>query len=115
MRGLDVRPESLPTDLATAAWKLFRKGDAAGCLSLLYRGALAILIRDHELEIAESSTEGDCLALVQAAGPAAAAAAYFAGLTAAWTGCAYGHRAPAEAGARQLCEGWEQVFGGGGS
>jgi len=113
VRGLDVRPESLPDDVAAAAWQRFESGDAAGCLSLLYRGALAILIRDHDLKIAESSTEGDCLRLVQGVGAKVEAqASYLATLTTAWTSCAYGHRTPAAALAKQLCEGWGGVLGG---
>ena len=37
-------------------------------LSLLYRGALACLVRDHSLGIDESATEGDCLAAVRRVG-----------------------------------------------
>jgi len=111
--GLDVRPESLPEDLAETAWRRFLAGDAAGCLSLLYRGALAVLIRDHHLEISESSTEGDCLRLVEGVGTEAAPqAGFFASLTRAWTNCAYAHRTPGAAAARQLCEGWAEAFGG---
>lgn len=107
--GLDVRPESLPDDPATEAWKLWQAGDAAGCLSLLYRAALADLIHEHELSIGRSATEADCLELIRAAN-LAGLFRYFQGLTVAWQTCAYAQRLPAEATAQRLCQDWPRHF-----
>ena len=64
--GLDLDPESLPDDIAAAAREAFAAGDAIGALSLLYRGALILLIDGRGLQIPSSATEGDCLRAVRA-------------------------------------------------
>jgi hypothetical protein len=108
--GLDIRPGSLPKDVAAAALALWRAGQRRACLSLLYRGALARLVHERGLEVPPGATEGDCL---RAAAPAlgSEASAYFRELTAVWQALAYAHR-EAEGG-EALCEGWRRHFGGG--
>jgi len=107
--GLDIRPESLPADVAAAAWAAWEQGDAAGALGLLYRGALACLVHRDDLEVAASWTEGDCLAVVRRrAGPAGAE--YFGRLTRAWQSTAYAHRPPGREEAKALCDGWRQHY-----
>src|SRR5690606_31727005 len=90
--GLDVRPESLPADLAGIAAAAART-DPRQALSLLYRGALSTLIHRDRLEIDAGDTEGDCVHAVQRSS-AQELAAYFARLVAAWSHTAYGGRAP---------------------
>lgn len=109
--GLDVRPESLPSDLATEAWRLWLAGDAAGCLGLLYRGSLAFLIHEKAVDIRRSFTESDCLRVVGGTCEMAMSR-YFGGLTSAWQSCAYAHRVPLESIAKQLCDRWTEYFGG---
>jgi hypothetical protein len=58
--GLDVRPESLPSDVAAAARACIARNDLRGALSLLYRGALVFLIQDGRINIAAGDTEGVC-------------------------------------------------------
>jgi hypothetical protein len=131
VRGLDVRPASLPADLPAAAWRLWERGEAAAALSLLYRGALAALMAHTAIRFGESWTEGDCLSAVRrraaAASDAAAAdaaggdaasgeaaageAEFFARLTAAWQAAAYRRRAPDSPVMRDLCAGWGRIFG----
>ena len=101
--GLDVRPESLPADVAGAARARWLAGDAPGALSLLYRGALVCLIARHRLAIGRGATEGDCLAAVRAAG---GPREDFAELTRAWQQVAYAGRRPTDAVALGLCDRW---------
>ncbi len=107
--GLDIRPGSLPKDIAGAALALWRAGERRASLSLLYRGALARLIHERGLEVPPGATEGDCL---RAATPVldAEGGGYFRGLTSAWQALAYAHDEPADGEA--LCEGWRRHFGG---
>jgi len=107
--GLDIRPESLPADVAAAAWAIWEQGDPAGALGLLYRGALACLVHRDGLEVAASWTEGDCLAVVRRRA-APAAAEYFARLTRAWQSTAYAHRPPSREEAKTLCDSWRQHY-----
>lgn len=65
VRDLDIRPESLPDDIGSAAWLLWERGEHRGALSLLYRGLLSRLAHVHAVPIRDSSTEGDCLALAE--------------------------------------------------
>ncbi|HKK06008.1 MAG TPA: DUF4129 domain-containing protein [Gammaproteobacteria bacterium] len=107
--GMDVRPESLPEDIASTAWRLWREGRAVEAISLLYRGALTTLIDRDGLEVDPGATEGDCLRLVEQR-PGGRTAGYFAQLTRAWQRLAYAHRTPADDEAQQLCENWPRYF-----
>lgn len=61
---LDIRPEALPHDIGGAARALWDRGEHRAALALLYRGLLSRLVHVHRMPIRDSSTEGDCLALV---------------------------------------------------
>jgi len=63
VRDLDIRPESLPTDIGAAALALWERGEHRAALALLYRGLLSRLVHAHRVPILDSSTEGDCLEL----------------------------------------------------
>ena len=63
VQDLDIRPESLPDDIGTAARQLWDRGEHRAALALLYRGLLSRLAHVYEVPIRDSSTEGDCLAL----------------------------------------------------
>src|SRR5262249_19011074 len=67
VRDLDIRPESLPADIAGAAWSLWERGDPRGALALLYRGLLSRLVHVYEVPIRESSTEAETLQLASPA------------------------------------------------
>jgi hypothetical protein len=109
--GLDIRPESLPDDVAGQAWALWRAGQPVGALSLLYRGSIARLVERDGLVIEESDTEHDCLRRVQGM-PDRAKLGYFRSLTDTWQLTAYGRRQPPESSVRELCDAWPLHFGG---
>ncbi|PIE00757.1 MAG: hypothetical protein CSA79_02395 [Thiothrix nivea] len=104
--GMDIRPESLPDDIAAAARRHWQQGEHRAALSLLYRGALMQLTRHDALTIADSHTEGDILQLARPVLPAPRFV-WLREMTAAWRSVAYAHRLPADATAEQLFNGWE--------
>ena len=63
VQDLDIRPESLPPDIGSAARLLWDRGDHRAALALLYRGLLSRLAHVYRVPIRDSTTEGDCLAL----------------------------------------------------
>ena len=63
IQDMDIRPESLPDNIGTAARALWDSGDHRAALSLLYRGLLSRLVHVHNVPIRDSSTEGDTLQL----------------------------------------------------
>jgi len=109
--GMEVSPESLPGDVPATAWRWWREGRRHEALALLYRGAIARLIHDGRVEIAESDTEGDCLRRVSATGERSQAD-YFHGLTGAWIRLAYARQWPADEEVDALCRRWPFVEGG---
>lgn len=107
--GLDIRPESLPDDVAGAALKLLERGQARDALGLLYRGALSHLAHQERIPFARGDTEGDCLLRVTRAG--SAHRSYFAKLTRSWQSVAYAHIAPTPDEGAALCAHWRASFG----
>ena len=107
--GLDVRPESLPDDVAEAAAQLLRAGNLLGALSLLYRGALITLLHRDHIELGGGDTEADCLDKTRQR-VSAPTYAYLARLLIAWQGAAYAHRMPARAEVEQLASEWQGYF-----
>lgn len=105
VRGLDIRPDTLPDDVGGAAWALWQRGETRGALSLLYRGALSQLVHGHGVPIRASSTEGDCLRLAEPR-LAAAALAYLRALVAVWAQAVYAARTPSAEQVKPLCEGF---------
>jgi hypothetical protein len=107
--GLAVTPESLPDDVAGTAAQLAREGRLREALSLLYRGALSVLVHRDHVPLAEGDTEGDCLRAAHRALPAAGSD-YFGRLVRAWQSAAYAGRLPGVAEAEALAHGWAPVF-----
>jgi hypothetical protein len=107
--GLDVRPESLPDDVAGAALELARAGELLKALSLLYRGALVTLLHRDGVELASGDTEDDCLrkSRKHIADPSLA---YFARLLAAWQRLAYARREVPNSEVEALCGDWRAHF-----
>ncbi|MGB1256254.1 MAG: hypothetical protein ACPG51_10360 [Thiolinea sp.] len=103
--GLDIRPESLPEDIAAEAKQLWQQGKARESLSLLYRGALAQLTRQDELIIEDSHTEGDILRLARP-GLETSRFEYLRRITRCWQAIAYAHRAPDTHEMEPLFSGW---------
>ncbi|MBL8386454.1 MAG: hypothetical protein JNM90_25440 [Burkholderiales bacterium] len=107
--GLDVRADALPADLAAAARARLAAGEPRAALSLLYRGALAGLLRDGHLAVRAGDTEGDCIRQV-AASAGAPLTTYFARLVAAWGRLAYAGAPPPATEAHALIDDWERHF-----
>ncbi|HET8731107.1 MAG TPA: DUF4129 domain-containing protein, partial [Moraxellaceae bacterium] len=78
----------LPDSVAAAAAAAWHAGDAALALSLLYRGAVRGLARDHGIELPDSATEGECLRQAQR-GSAPVIRAAFSPIVKAWMAQAY--------------------------
>lgn len=107
--GMDIRPESLPKDIAGEAERLWRAGEQRAALSLLYRGSLMALVNHERLALEASHTEGDVLCLVRRH-LTAEKARYQTRLTHVWQGIAYAHRSPEDQQALALCRQWPQHF-----
>jgi len=107
--GLDVRPASLPDDVAAAALELARSGELLKALSLLYRGALVTLLHRDGVELASGDTEDDCLRKSRKRIPDASVA-YFARLLATWQRLAYARREVPRAEVEALCGDWRAHF-----
>jgi len=107
--GLDIRPESLPADIAAQALRLWQAGKARQALSLLYRGALSRLAAHEHITLKESYTEGDCLRVVARA-VNAETNHYFTRLTSAWQQIAYAKRTPAATEGEALCQQYAAHF-----
>ena len=107
--GLDVRPESLPDDVAGAALELARAGDLLKALSLLYRGALVTLLHRDGVELASGDTEDDCLRKSRKHIPDPSLA-YFARLLATWQRLAYARRQVPNSEVEALCGDWRAHF-----
>lgn len=103
--GLDIRPESLPEDIAGAARNLWKEGKVREALSLLYRGALVILTHEEHLEIHAGHTEGDILKLAKPS-TEAERYQYLCTLTKLWQTIAYAHRSPSPQEVEPLFTGW---------
>jgi hypothetical protein len=108
--GLDVRPGSLPADVVAAARQAAAAGRIDEALSLLYRGALVVLIHRRQVDFRAGDTEGDCLDRVHDH-LADDARRHFAELLAAWQAAAYAHRQPPPAAVERLCADWSRHFG----
>lgn len=104
------RAEHLPTDISQQAWTLWQSNDALAAISLLYRGALSVLITRDGLTISDSTTERESLRLVRYK-QTFEMTAYFSSLTRAWQKIAYAGRQPTEDEAQRLCHEWQRYFG----
>jgi hypothetical protein len=108
--GFDVRPASLPADIAAAARAALAGGNPVEALSLLYRGALVSLIHRQQIEFQAGDTEQDCLGRVGGRVESGMGRC-FARLVQAWRLSAYGQRdLPADQIAA-LCDDWARHFG----
>ena len=108
--GLDITPESLPPDVAGRSARRAEAGRVREALSLLYRGALSVLVNSGALEVAAGDTEGDCVRRVAACDDGGKAR-FFADLVAAWQSTAYAGRLPDKASLDALCSDWRAHFG----
>jgi hypothetical protein len=110
VRDLDIRRESLPADIGTAARALWERGQARSALSLLYRGALSRLVHLHAVPIRASSTEEECVRLAARALDRPDSD-FLARLVQAWELTVYGSRLPDGAEVLALCAGFDARLG----
>ena len=103
--GMDVRTESLPDNIAQAAWDAWTAGQRQEALSLLYRGSISWMVVRENLPIIESDTEFDCIQRAEALTDRQMVA-YFSQLTDRWTSAAYGKLWPDDATVELLCKDW---------
>lgn len=105
--GLDLDEASLPADVIEAARAAWPEQPRVA-FSLLYRGALAYLVRVRGLRISESATEGECVWIVR--GRMADLAVDFEELTRVWQRLAYGRRIPEDRVFHELANRWERIL-----
>lgn len=109
--GLDLRPQALPRRPGEAAEALWVEGRSREALALLYRGALAHLVRVEHATVPPGATEEECVRVARTVLPEEAAS-YLARLTDAWIRVAYAGQPPRSED-RPLCAAWAQHFAGG--
>jgi hypothetical protein len=107
--GLDIAPETLPSDIAGTAARLLGEGRLREALSLLYRGALSTLVHAKGVVLNAGDTERDCLTRARAVLPREGYA-YFGELVAAWQAIAYAGRSPEAGRAQGLVAAWPAHF-----
>ncbi|MEN9359251.1 MAG: hypothetical protein RL095_786 [Verrucomicrobiota bacterium] len=101
--------EEVLADHFAAAQAAFAAGDLRACLSWLYQGNIAYLVKVHEVSIPDSATEGDCLRLARPrldSGPMA----YFDELSRVWIRVAYAHEVPPLEEVQEQLEGFRRVW-----
>jgi hypothetical protein len=99
----------LPADVLAAAEACWAAGDRRAALSLLYRGALAVLQQRAHLQLPDSATEQDSLRQVRASQPKELVEG-FSLIVRAWLAEAYGGEHPADF--APLAQAWRQHFSG---
>lgn len=109
--GLDLNPDALPEDVASAAEALWPQ-QPREALGLLYRALLSRLLHDFRLPLKPADTEGQVLEQVKAL-QLPQLQAFSSSLTLHWQNLAYGHRLPPAQLRQELCDGWRTLFGPG--
>ena len=110
VRDLDIRPESLPDDIGATALALWNEGQRRAALALLYRGLLSRLVHVDAVPIKASSTEGDCLQMVEQH-LSERRLAYAKQLVRVWQRAVYGAHDPESEDVRDLCLGFDAEVG----
>lgn len=109
VRDLDIRPESLPPDIAASVRALWGRGAHRAALALLYRGLLSRLAHVHRVPIRDSSTEGDCVALA-VTHLDAERSAYVQRLVRVWQRAVYGGEHVETDVVHELCDGFSAAL-----
>lgn len=110
VRDLDIRPESLPSDIGAAARQLWDNGEHRPALALLYRGLLSRLVHVHQVPIKDSSTEGDCLVLANRHLRDEERKAYVSSLVRSWQRAVYGGESIPTESVHALCDGFARAL-----
>ncbi|MGE8151199.1 DUF4129 domain-containing protein [Pseudomonas vancouverensis] len=106
--GLDLKPESLPDDIAASAERLWQSSPR-DALGLLYRALLSRLVHDFNLALNVADTEGQVLKRVERL-QQPALLTFSKNLTGHWQNMAYGHRLPPPHAQQELCNAWRNLF-----
>ncbi len=101
--------QTLPDDIAAKAKALAANGDNRGAISVLFRGALRFLMHEHNIEIATSATEQDCVASLEPHANVLQMTA-FSQLVKHWQREAYAHLFHSSEETTQLIADWENNF-----
>lgn len=108
--GMDIRRQSLPTNLREAVEDALGNNDIRLALSLMLRSALANLLQRYPVALAAGSTEQQCLRQLQATHGEPSAIHYLNTLTRAWITTAWAHRPVDAETVRSLLAHWEQIL-----
>ncbi len=113
--GLDIRPETLPDDVAAAVRRLWEAGQQRAALALLYRATLSRLVDQDGLRLTQGATEGDCLRLATEAHAKRrlndVKLDIVTAATNLWLSGAYGNRWPNTDTVVAHCAQWQAHFG----
>lgn len=110
--GLDVRPETLPTDIVGSAHDYWNRGQTREALALLYRGLLAAMVHEVGVPFELGDTELECLERTRGYARSVTEPIppewieYLARLTTHWRNLAYAHRPLSPEHWLMLCEQW---------
>jgi hypothetical protein len=106
--GID---DGIPDNPVDAAIQLCEEGQLRKAMSLLYRSTILHYIRQQNIDIPESATEGECLRLVRKRRPEQESR-YFASLTRRWQELAYAGSPLHAEQIVELCHQWQAVYSG---
>ncbi|HEY8102415.1 MAG TPA: hypothetical protein VIF82_16875 [Burkholderiaceae bacterium] len=113
--GLDIRPETLPDDVAGAVRLLWEQKQYRAALALLYRATLSRLVEEDAVLISRGATEGDCLRLARQANAtnrlSLSKLDIVTSATTLWLRGAYGGRWPDTDTVLAHCTQWQSQFG----
>lgn len=107
--GLDIRPGSLPDDVAASVLAQWDAGQRRAALALLYRATLSRLVQQHGLQLAHGATEGDCLRAAQARLDGSVLE-LVAQITQLWLNAAWGRRWPQTEVVHACAAQWRSCF-----
>lgn len=107
--GLELRPQSLPLDVASEVERLWQ-ANPRQALGLLYRALLSHLLHAHQLPLTEAHTEGEILELLRQRDHFELGD-YAQTLTDHWLMLAYGHQVPPDSIKDELCRQWRALVG----
>ncbi len=111
VHDLDIRPESLPSDIGGTARRLWDGCDHRAALALLYRGMLSRFVHVHQIPVRDSTTEADCLVLASKH-LETTRSDYASRLVRVWQRAVYGREQIEDRDVYGLCDGFDAALGG---
>jgi len=121
--GLDIRQQSLPDDIQAEAHLLWQSTLHREAVSLLYRGALAVLFKQYRFDLPAGATEHDCIKQLERTTDNVTVSLnenelyrqtlllrQFRKLTEIWVSVAYAHRIPDDVVFNEVCNNWNTHF-----